>query len=409
MGVITKSHLNGKTVEMERIGYKTYRVKMAAPTDKVKYANDMEVYDLKITADADNGESSERTERLYVRGSNIFPLEFVTASPSGEELGYVTEFDSIDVDLGDTNDFELKMSLGSWSKDKFWHGNRFYIPGTEYGGLLEDLTVSTKSGEVTWMGYTWRGLLMQKIVEPPAGKDHLILNGELSQVIAQLVGERFGNLFVVDIVDTGITLTNWKVDRYVTLYDAVMKILENYGYRLDITYVQKEYTETVDGQPVPPAVHLRPVKVIDYSDSVEFSQDGKVYFTVQDYRRGINHLICAGTGQNEERIVLHLYVQADGSIGETQYHTGLAERTAIYDYSNADLDKLREDGVKKLKELMNYSSINLSVDDMDLELGDIVGGFEEVTETYVKQPIVGKILRMGSGSTTVEYEVKGEE
>lgn len=409
MGVITKSHLNGKTVEMERIGYKTYRAKMAAPTDKVKYDNDMEVYDLQITADADNGESSERTERLYVKGGNIFHLEFVTAAPGGEELGYVTEFDSIDVDLGDTNDFELKMSLGTWSKDKFWHGNRFYIPGTEYGGLLEDLTVSTKSGEVTWMGYTWRGLLMQKIVEPPAGKDHLILNGELSNVIAQLVGDRFGNLFVVDIVDTGITLTNWNVDRYVTLYDAVMKILENYGYRLDITYVQKEYTETVDGQPVPPAVHLRPVKVIDYSDSVEFSQDGKVYFTVQDYRRGINHLICAGTGQNEERIVLHLYVQEDGSIGETQYYTGLAERTAIYDYSNADLDKLREDGVKKLKELMNYSSINLSVDDMDLELGDIVGGFEEVTETYVKQPIVGKILRMGSGSTTVEYEVKGED
>ncbi len=32
---------------------------------------------------------------------------------------------------------------------------------------------------------------MYKIVEPPEGQDHLILNGELNQVLGDLVGRSF--------------------------------------------------------------------------------------------------------------------------------------------------------------------------------------------------------------------------
>lgn len=402
MGVAVQGILQGKEIELKKIGDKLYGAKAVAPSGTVKYADDLDVYDLLIRATGDNGEVGEASTKLYVKGANIFPLKFISATSDGQEIGYATEHSSVDVDLGDTNDFELKMSLDAWKKEKYWHGNRFYIPGTEWGGLLEEVSVSTKNNEITWMGYTWRGLLTQKIVEPPANQDHLTLNGELNTVIKQLVSDRFGPLFIVDDVETDVILSNWKVDRYVTLYDAIMKILDHYGYRLSIAYEQEEYPGTGE-------VHIKAVKAIDYSEDVEFSQDGKLYFTVQDYRRGINHLICAGTGQNEERIVLHLYVQADGSIGETKYYTGLAERTAVYDYSNADLDKLREDGTKKLKELMNYSSISVDVDNSDLELGDIVGGYEEITGTYVKQPIIGKILRMDGDNATVEYIVKGED
>ena len=56
---------------------------------------------------------------------------------------------------------------------------------------------------------------------------------------------------------------------------------------------------------------------MDYSDYITYSQDYNIDFTIRDYRRGINHLICAGKGQNEERIVVHLYVQKDGSIGKS--------------------------------------------------------------------------------------------
>ena len=124
---------------------------------------------------------------------------------------------------------------------------------------------------------------------------------------------------------------------------------------------------------------------------------------------GINHLVCAGEGQNEERVVLHLYVQEDGSVGKTKYYAGLLERTAVYDFSSADMEQLEEDGAKRLKELQNYKSIDVTVEDMELELGDIIGGREQVTGTEIKKPIVRKILKIKGGKAEVEYKVKGDE
>lgn len=156
-------------------------------------------------------------------------------------------------------------------------------------------------------------------------------------------------------------------------------------------------------------VHLKAVPVMDYSDYITYSQDYNIDFTIRDYRRGINHLICAGKGQNEERIVVHLYVQKDGSIGKSKYYQGLDERTALYDFSSADLEKLEEDGVKRLKELMNYKEVNVEVKDADLELGDIIGGYEQITGTEVKKPIVRKILKIEDGEAKIEYKVKGDD
>lgn len=326
-------------------------------------------------------------------------LEFIAADPAGHEIGFIPEV-TVDMEIGDDNIFELKMPAGAWDKEKYGFGNRVYVPGTEYGGLLEDLEVNTRMEEVTWRGSTWRGLLSKKIVEPPEGKDHLILNGELNSVIKQLVGDRFGDLVVVDDEATDIILNNWQVDRYTTLHDAIMKILNTYNYRLNITYRQEEY-------PYTGGVHLKAEKAVDHSESVEYSQDGRLQFAVRDYRMGINHLICLGTGRDQERVVLHLYLQKDGNIRDEPYYKGLSERTAVYDYSSAEMDKLWEDGIKKLQELLNYKSINVYAESQDMELGDIVGGYEEITGTIVKQPVTGKTLRIEDGKATIEYKIKG--
>lgn len=328
-------------------------------------------------------------------------MEFIAADAAGHEMGFIPE-STVDIEIGENNNFELKIPTGAWDKEKYGFGNRIYIPGTEYGGLMEDLEVNTRMKEVIWRGYTWRGLLSQKIVEPPVESDHLVLNGELNTVIRQLIGKQFDNLVVVDNEVTDVIISNWQVDRYVTLYDAIMKILDAYGYRLNIYYKQEEYPQVG-------AVHLKAVKIVDYSDDIEYSQDSQLNFAVRNYKTGINHLVCCGTGQNEERTVLHLYAQKDGNIGTTPYYTGLAERTAVYDYSNAEPDKLMEDGIKKLQELVNYSSINILAESRNLELGDIIGGFEEITGTTVKQPVAGKILRIEDEKATIEYKVKGAE
>ena len=265
-------------------------------------------------------------------------MKFVVALKTGEEQGYVNDKVSLDLDLGDTNDFELQMKQDDWSKDKYWYGSRIFILGTEYGGIMNDLEVITRTREIVWRGPTWRGLLTQKVVEPPEGEDHLTVSGDLNDILRELIGDRFEGLFLVPDSITGVSVSGWQVDRYVTLYDAITKLLDSKGYRLQIIYVEPEDLEYG-------YVTLQAVPVTDYSDELEYSREGK----------------------------------------------------------------LEEDGIKRLKSLQNRKSIDVKVNEISAEIGDIVGGYEELTETRLQKPITGKVIEVKNGKLTVEYKIEGDE
>ena len=393
-----EASLIGENKQLEGIGGDIYQGTMKAPIPKTKSA----VYPVTVTATGDNGEQAHESRDLLVQGSGIFPLKFIVSRPTGEELGYIGEDTEIDLDLGDTNDFEMRMDQNNWSKEQYWYDNRIFIPQTEYGGIIDDLEVITSTREIVLRGPTWRGLLGRKVVEPPEGEDHLTVSGELNNILRDLIGDRFDGLFSVPDVETGVMVTGWQVERYVTLYEAIMKLLDSKEYRLQISYVEPEGLEYG-------YVSVQAVPITDYSEELEYSREGKVNFDIRDYRGGINHLVCVGEGQNEERAVLHLYVQEDGTIGKVQHYSGMEERAAVYEYSSADLEKLEEYGKKRLKELRNYKSIDVTVDDVDLEIGDIVGGYEEITGTRLQKPVARKIINMKQGKITINYEVKGDD
>lgn len=330
-------------------------------------------------------------------------LKFTIANAEGVEIGFVKDSELIDMDMGDTNDFEIQFGEGMWSEERYNWNHRLYIPDTEYGGLLEERRTSTSGNTITWLGYTWRGLLGQKIIQPPAGQSHLIVSGDANVIIKDIIGNRFGPLFVVDIEESGVQINNYQFDRYSTVLSGLEKMLATKNARLKIYYAQGTPGEAGG------AVHVSAVQVTDWSEELECSQDGKLNFTTRDFRRGINHLICTGEGENEERIVLHLYVQEDGSIGETQYYTGLEEREAVYDFTSADIEELRKGGTERLIELMNYKQMDADISDVDVDIGDIVGGRDRVTGMTLQKPVVGKILRIQDSTVSVEYKLKGEE
>ena len=201
---------------------------------------------------------------------------------------------------------------------------------------------------------------------------------------------------------TGIEVSNWKVDRYVTLYDAIQKLLDQYAYRLNIKYIQPSGLDYG-------YVKLEAVPIKDYSEELEYSQESKTDITVEDYRAGVNHLVCVGEGESQDRTVLHLYAQEDGSIGKNQYYYGADEIAAVYDYSSADREKLEEGGIKRLQELQNHKKCDINIEDIDLELGDIVAGYDEITDTEVKKPIIQKIFKVEKGEATVDYKMKGDD
>ena len=165
----------------------------------------------------------------------------------------------------------------------------------------------------------------------------------------------------------------------------------NYGYHIFI-----------------PDTEICAVPAEDFSESEEYNSDNRIQYVARDYRRGINHLICAGTGEGTDRTILHLYVQSDGSIGSTKYYAGLDERTALYSYtSQSDVEELRKDGIKRLQELMDYKQFDMTVDDVDISIGDTVSGRDYTTGILVRKPVVQKILKIEKGKMNVEYKLKG--
>jgi len=332
----------------------------------------------------------------------ISKIRFITTKPTGEECGELCDSAEADMDIGNTNDFEVTIAVSDYDTERMGYRCRIFAPGTEYGGIIGDIESISGTRKVALRGRTWRGMLQYKVVEPPAGQDHLVLSGELNTAIRTLIGDRFGGLMVIPEVDTGITIKSWQVDRYVTLYDALQKLVSNYGCRLQIQYAQPEGLEYG-------YVTVQAVPIVDYSEQLEYSQEEGIYATVRDCRNGVNHLVCVGEGEKQDRVVLHLYVQKNGTIGKKQYYTGLNEISAVYNYSSAEADKLEEEGTKRLKELQNYKKCEMTIDNADLEIGDIVAGYDAVTNTQVIKPVIQKILKIQDGKITIDYSVKGED
>lgn len=327
---------------------------------------------------------------------------FIIADVDGKELGFLNSENEIDMELGGANDFELKISMNDASIERFEFGNRIYIQGSEYGGIIGDMETVTAQNIVKITGDTWRGLLDKKIIEPQSGQNYLTVSGELNDILRDLIDGRFDGLFLIPEVSTGVNVSSFKFDRYCTLLHGIEELLASVGYRLEIRQKRGEA-----GRPA--WIELQAVKAKTLKK--EYNQDNRINFTARDYRRGINHLICAGSGEGADRMVLHLYVQQDGSIGDRKYYTGLDERVALYSYtSQSDMEQLRKDGIKQLKSLQNYKQFAMQIDgDANLEIGDIVAGKDYTTGIYVQKPVVRKILKISDENLSIEYRLKGDE
>lgn len=322
--------------------------------------------------------------------------EIILLDSEMKEIGPVNM--DIDFEVGDMsalNDFEL---LSSSALDAY----AIYIPGTEYGGIIEYDEETTDSESTTMKGWTWRGLLTQSIIEPPAGSDYKIVSGELNTILRDILSYVLGGFFTVPDVDTGKTITSYQFKLYTTVLEGLMDMLSQCGYRLKIYARKAEAGGSVK-------VYCEAVEASTLEG--QYDEDTGLKLRFIRNRMGINHLICMGTGQLQERQRIDLYVQEDGTIGKTQYYTGFLERTAYYDYNNAEsLEELEKSGTEKLKELAGSRKLEInSVEGTELEIGDIVVGRHRSMGIVVEKPIVKKILRIEDGRTSIEYQVKGEE
>ena len=321
-------------------------------------------------------------------------MEVIALNDKLEEL-YPLEID-VDFEVGDSsasNDFEIQTSQTGF------YG--IYVPGTEFGGIIEYEENPTKDAVNILRGFSWRGLLTKWFIEPEKGNDYRIVSGEANNILRELLSGVLGGFFYVPEIDSGLEINNYKFELHVSVLKGIMYMLSSFGYILKICA-----RRTKPGAPVVVSCECAPAHKIEGT----YDEDTGLNLTFTDNRMGINHLICWGKGELKDRQRIDLYMDANGNVSETRYFTGFEERQAVYENSSAEsLEELKKGGINRLKELANGKKLQIDeVSGVNLEIGDIAVGRKNDMNLIIEKPIISKILRISGGTESIEYKVKGE-
>lgn len=144
------------------------------------------------------------------------------------------------------------------------------------------------------------------------------------------------------------------------------------------------------------------VKQRRFGDTID---DDVLDFTIKD-KTPINHLICGGKGELASREIIHLYADRNGNISNQQSIFAEEEKTQFYDDNNAEGEELRANGIKKLKELQNVDTLDVTLHaNNDMSVGDIAVGFDPITGITISQIVAKQIVKISHNTLTVNIEV----
>ena len=290
-----------------------------------------------------------------------------------------------DIEIGDStalNTFEVQ---GMDESVKY-----IAVIGDEYGGIIER---SDDGTEYKRTGYTWRGLLSQWLIEPPAGADYYVVNGDLNTIAGNIVTPILGGFFSAESGEIGINVKNYAFPLHCTVLDGLMGLCETYGCKL---YIRNKAENGV-------------LKVVISARAAvhKILEETAFSATITVSEMGINHLVCWGKGELRERLRKDLYLQPDGSVTFTQHYSGFMERQAVYENSSYESEeKFVSDAIKRLKELASFTKMTITHVTADADVGDYL--LAKKGNIVVEQPVIRKILTFQNGDFEEEIKIKGQ-
>lgn len=328
-------------------------------------------------------------------------MEFYLTDTDRYDMMYLPDKCSIDVEVGSDNDFEIEIPVSLYNSEICEKGRYIYCAGTEYGGRIEGIKSDTSDGVVKIYGETFRGMLNDKVVEPPTGEAYLYVSGDLTNCLKTLLGGQYTDVFKVSDALTGVSVSSYKINRYDYILDAMESLLESKGYRLDISVINEEAQFFVELS----------AKLNEVDD--EISQDYDFNFSIEKKMLKYNYMIALGSGQLEQRTVIYLHQKDDGTVEQVSgIPNGDDIRVYKYDYSSSDSagndTELIDGATKKFDEINEPDSQKMTISDgsqIELELGSVVSGRDYITGITIQEPVTKKILKIKNGIATISYGI----
>lgn len=316
-------------------------------------------------------------------------MELVYTNADGIDSGILTNFSMDHEESSEIgkNTFEIKVDINS----PIELGSLIYQNNTEYGGRLTKVTTDTSTSKATYSGITWRGLLEQHIIRPDPGEDYLILSGQMNDIIDALITRNGLEEYYYASGDDAPIIT-YKFDRYTSMLKGIQKMLNKYNYKIKLS--------AFDGR-----VEIGAVPITDYSQDGEINSD-LFSFKLTRQKYTCNHLIALGSGELTERMVIDLYVGKDGSIGTTQYYTGVEEVTETYELTNAEsLEDLQEKAIEQLTKKKIADGLKITAYNLNADIGDKITAIDLNQKISVTQFVVNKIVTINDDYIKYQYKV----
>lgn len=391
-------------------------------------------------------------------------MELIYTDENKKDIG-VLRAAAFDIAFGvDENNFELELPK---KEHCCVPGSVVYIEGTEYGGIVDSIALTTSDDMIQYKGRSFHGVLNSKIIEPPAGKDYLILSGDANAVLAQLITLLdLQELFTAQSQPGGINISSFHMDRYIRGYDGIRKMLCAFGAKLKMKW---------NGR----FVKLSVERIVDYSSNSEFLLGSNANMSIEKQYNPLNHIVGLGKGDLSQRRVIHLFTDKNGNImpyaltdkpiknsdyildKRNQQLFGRAEVCDTYDLSNAqnvenyvllqskpsdwntaytnyyileegdkykqlskseqppswakntyykqEIDEYAElvkGCIERLEEAWNSDKVDITLNpDKNYDIGDIVAGCDNITGICAVRRITKKIIKVNAyGNFEISYE-----
>ena len=307
-------------------------------------------------------------------------MDIILANKTLDEQGVIYTDYSLDFDTTDTMDYKLTATRDIY--DKLSTATYLYIPGTEYGGIIDSITHSTSDDSIAASGRSFRGLLNSKIIAPDSGQDYKVVSGNLAKILDSIFKDNnLDYLYMIDPNLTWITLSNYQIARYCSVLYLLNALEGKTGLNLYLVWSTKYHKVVI--------TYRQP---IDWTSKSLYVQAD---ITTTKTLHKINHLICLGSGELKDRMRVDLYADTQGGISTVQSIVGADEYTQVYDYPNAkDMDDLKTSGTAKLKELIEDTPLEVEVKDGAYAVGDIVGGYDDLMQIKTKATISNVVVNV---------------
>lgn len=264
-----------------------------------------------------------------------------------------------------------------------------YLDGTEFGGVVDDVETTSGRAGTTVSGRTWHGMLASLVTCPPAGQAHAVLSGEANACIARVLSlSGAGAPFSASDGGSGLTVPTTQLPRYCDAYEAMRRLCRAAGASLSASYSSGACV----------------LSAVPAGDSSRYSDTAG--FTLRRIRP-VNHLVCLGSGEMEQRAVVHLYADAQGRVSREQSIFGAGHMADVYELSNAeDEAELVSKGTEEL--LSRQAADEVDMDDLPdagYRLGQVVTAYDEDRGVSASRTVTKMIARVRGRSVRVEYQV----